>query len=263
MHVYVDLAAHLASGQYTVTQTAKEPPVGTAVSLNGRFILPTVQGIDFNVNSTSYVLDAGGLLDGADITSVSFAHLLAAYPQFGNLYFNPLLVLSHVAELDPAATFHEVVGGVYTTYACRYQSGSAVGVMPTHTALLPANAGVTPTRPGMLITDEIDISAFTGAAGTDSFLPYWRLFTHATTADVVASFGALSGTNSPAIHSVVEGEQEPTDFKVYLTTDNGSHWTEVHLLETVAFCDKTTKFRLAFRNDSAAKIYIGCFALLF
>jgi hypothetical protein len=69
--------------------------------------------------------------------------------------------------------------------------------------------------------------------------------------------------NDPAIRSVIEPDQEPEDFKVYLSPDNGLSWCEVGLLEPVGFCDKTKKIRLAFVNRSASKIYLATYAVLF
>jgi len=190
------------------------------------------------------------------------------HPQFGHLYFNPLLTSTHVDELDFTATFLDNTVAPPVSYPSRFQSGRPVGLadsgqMPTHTAILPVNATTTPSHPGVLITKEIDISAYTSNLGADEFMVYWKLYDFQTGHDVASDFGATDGLNVPSIREVEEMDQEPTGLSVYLSPDNGGHNCLVGLLEPIAFCAKTTSFRLSFVNRGTNKVYLACLAVLF
>jgi hypothetical protein len=284
MRAVVDLFSHMTSTPLIV-QVEQTPAAGSnsATTINGKYLLPIVKGAEFPIDSNSYVLDVGGDVDGGDISSISYAYLLAMYPQFEHVYFNPLLTAAHVGELDLTTTFKEMNAAppygpsppndpIY--YQVRAQTGRAVGdagQMPTHTALLPINNSLTPgsyPRPGLMITDEIDIGPYTldslgNPVGADQFLLYWKLYDFSVSSDVAADVGALAGHNDPAIRTVLETDQEPTGFSAYISPDNGDHWCEVGLLEPVAFCSKTTKVRLAFMNTSSSKVYIATYGVLF
>ena len=276
----VDLRSHLSVPPAPEILQVQRVPVegpGGATIVNGRFMLPMPLDVDFPINSNVYILDGAGEINGFDVVSKGYAHLLAAYPQFGNIYFNPLLTADHVSELvlDQSYHFRDKTLTPPVNFYPRFQTGRESGVddpgqMPTHTALHALNQGVTPNRPGLMITGEIDIGPYTLdcdsiEVGTDQFMVYWKLYDFDETHDIAAEFGANAGTNSPAQRSIEETNQEPADFSVYLTTDDGANWCQVGLLEPVAFCDKTTKVRLAFRNDDVRgrKVFIASYALLF
>ena len=271
MRILVDLATHVA-GTPEVTQVEKVPPVGSdgATAINGKYILPIIDGVDFRVDGSSYVLDGAGELDGGDIASISYAHLLAAYPMFGHIYLNPLLTADHVAELDLTALFKDDSGFPPTPptyFPVRAQTGRApgppeAGTMPTHTAVLPINSTVTPARPGVLISDLIDIGPYTNNVGADEFMVYWKLYSFEVTQELSATFGPAAG-NQPVIRRILEVEQEPSDFFVYFSPDDGADWCEVGLLEPIAFTDKTKEIRVAFRNNGTEKVYIASFGVLF
>lgn len=269
MRIRVDLGSHMNSDPQII-QVERTPASGQAgaSNINGCYVIPVIKGVDFPIDKDSYVL-AGphpGDVDGGDVSSISYAHLLAMYPMFGNVYFNPLLTYKHVEEIDPSAEFKDTFTGpppnIYM-FPTRIQTGRPFGGplpegnMPTHTAILPLNPYSTVPRPGVLITNEIDLEPYM-ADGADNFLVYWKLYDFTFTHDV-----ANGPTNDPAIRSLVEPDQEPSDFKVYISPDNGASWCEVGLLEPMGFCDKTKKIRLAFVNRSASKIYLATYAVLF
>ncbi len=276
MRLLVDLLSHTQDDPLVV-QVQRIPVTGSAggENINGKYAIPVPLGIDFPVTNDDFILDGAGDIVAGSLVSEAYAHLLAVYPQYGNIYFNPLLTSDHVAELVLDQTVH------FTDYSLeppaqffpRFQTGREEGVpddhlMPTHTALMPLNVGVSPWRPGLFITDSIDIGPHTldcdgNQVGTDDFMVYWKLYDFTVTHDVAADAGLLAGTNSPAARMLLETDQEPSNFSVYLTTDDGANWCRVNRLEPVAFCDKTTTVRLAFRNDSASKIFIASYALLF
>lgn len=285
MRILADLRTHTEKAPL-VTQVEKVPAPGDLTAINGKYVLPMLA--DFPVTIDDYILGAGGVLDGQDLPSQSFAHLLAAYPMFGAIYFNPLLTDDHVSDLDMEGEFKDInqpapfgpsPPEAPTMLPVRFQTGREPagpgqpfdpGQMPTHTALLPANATLIglPVRPGCIVTEEIDISDFTldinnNPVGADEFCGYWKLYEFDVTDDISADYGANAGTNTPAIRSIIETNQEPAEFSAYISPDNGDHWCPLGLLEPVAFCDKTTSIRLAFLNTGTTKIYIAAYAVMF
>ncbi len=269
MRIRVDLSSHMTSADPQIIQVERTPTSGTAgaANINGCYLIPVIKGVDFPIDADSYVLagPAPGDVDGGDVSSISYAHLLAMYPMFGNVYFNPLLTYKHVEEIDLTATFTDNFTNPPNIYQfpTRIQTGRPSGgplpqgQMPMNTAILPINPHSLVDRPGVLITNEIDIEPYI-TDGANNFLVYWKLYDFTITHDV-----ANGTVNDPAIRSVIEPDQEPEDFKVYLSPDNGLSWCEVGLLEPVGFCDKTKKIRLAFVNRSASKIYLATYAVLF
>lgn len=273
MRLMVDFRSH-AAGAPLITQVERVPAVGSSTPINGKYVLPIVPGAEFSVTKDSYVLNQAGDTDGSDVVSQSFAYLLAMHPQFGHIYFNPLLTAANVAELDSAGTMNE--GYPPVTHRTRMQTGREggipgmdPGIYPTHTALLAQNAtGATP-HPGLLVTNEIDIGPYTLDAnqhpvGTDEFLLYWKIFGFNVSDDIASDFGDVTGgVNQPAVRSVMEVTQEPNGFSAYISPDNGVHWCPAGLLEPIAFCDKTTKIRVAFKNTSTNKVYLAQYAVIF
>ena len=256
------------------------------VPINGKYVIPVVQGVEFPVDVYSHVVrdvGFGDVIDGDSVVSQSYAHLLAKYPLYETIYFNPLILPSHVNELDLTATFSseytDQSGLPPVALPTRAQTGRYGGVdgqMPTHTALLPENRTATPYHPGILITKNIDISAYTlgpdgiTPIGTDEFCVYWQLVGFTVSDDIASDYGIHAGVNTPVIRRVVDVPQEPTSsemsdgMEVYMSPDDGLHWCLVNFLEPINFRDKTTSFRLAFVNYSDTdKIYLASFAVMF
>ena len=272
MRILVDLKSHVTGPTPLITQVEKVPPEGFdgIVPINGKYLIPVIPGADFRITDADYVLDGAGEIDGGDVSSINYAHLLAMFPMYGHIYFNPLLTDDHVSELDLGAAFKDnsnTPPNPPTYYPTRLQTGryagSNLGQMPTHTAVLGLNSAVTPNHPGVMISDDIDISSFTGGVGADEFMLYWHLYGFYTSDDVVASSGAFAGQNTPAVRYVGETEAEPSGFSAYISTDGGANWCDAGLLEPVAFAAKSTTFRVAFLNWSPTKVYIATFAVLF
>lgn len=276
MRLHVDLSSHLVGPPTSpvIVQAEREPPVGAGgkTPINGRYVIPMPVGLDIPVGPSSYVLDNVGDTDGGDVVSQGFARLLASFPQFGHIYFNPLLTKGHVAELSFSQTFKNPTTG--NVFKPRFQTGRSnnpdSGQMPCHTALLPVNSAVSPNRPGLLTSGIIDIGPFTldcsnppVAVGADQFMLYWKLYAFEVSEDIATDTGKFAGQNLPALRYVQETEQEPDGFAAYLSTDGGANWCKVGLLEPVAFCDKTKHILIAFENTAPNKVYLANFAVLF
>lgn len=267
MQVLVDLTSHLLTATPSIVQVDRAPVSTSGIPINGKYLLPIPPGLEVPVTSASYILP----IDGGDVTSQAYARLLASMPMFENVYFNSLLTATDLADIDLLATFKDSEPPYdppnppqYFPTRCqigRPGGGPTAGQMPTHTAILPNNASVTPNHPGVLVTQDIDISAYTGPAGTDEFLCYWQLYSFATSADVATSMNG--GANTPAIRTYTESDPEPMDFSVYLSLDSGVNWCPVGSGEPLSFFNKSTTIRLAFVNRSRAKLYLASFAVLF
>lgn len=270
MRVLVDLASHVTTGDPQITQVEKTPPIGTPgrTPIGGKYSIPIVPGANINVTKSDYVLNAG-VVDGGDIASQSYAWLLARYPSFEWVYFNPLLTPDHVAELDLSATF----GGFPTRAqtgritAAPFPPGTGgpfpAGQMPSHTAILGQNNTVAPPRPGLLVTQDIDISAYTGMAGTDTVMPFYKIYDFDVSEDISSDYGVFAGQNSPSIRYLIERDQEPAGFSVYISPDGGVSWVNAMLLAPVTFMANTTTIKLAFENTTANKIFLATFGFLF
>lgn len=276
MWTHVDLT-NLATGALPlqIVQVTGEPLTGYGFTTNGKFVIPSPLGIEFPVDSSSYILDGGGAVDGGDVSSIGFAHLLARFPMYDHIYFNPLLTPAHLAELVTDDSFYltDRTFDPPHQYFPRLQTGRTVGIdagqMPTATALLPVNTVSAEDRPGCLITTAIDISAFTldcdgvTPLGASEFMVYWQFLDFSVSHDIAADAGVYSGENSPAVRAASKAADSPVGLSAYLSTDDGATWCEVRLLEPVSLRNRGTSFRLAFRNDSAQKLYLAHFAVMF
>lgn len=277
MRFLVDLKSHLSSPPAPqLLQVQRSPAEGTPEPVNGRFVVSSPLDLGFPVGPNDYLLDPAGLIDGGDLISLSYAQLLAQYPQYSAVYFNPLLTADHVAEIvtDDSAYFLDKSVSPYRYYYSRFQSGTPTGgatpgQMPGNTAILPVNASVSPVRPGLLLTRDLDIGPYTldcdgNPQGSREFLLYWKLFQYQVTEDITSpDAGLFVGVNEPAVRSMLETNPEPSGFSVYISTDGGVNWNAVGFMEPISFQDRTTSVRLAFLNTSSAKIFLSSFALLF
>jgi hypothetical protein len=93
---------------------------------------------------------------------------------------------------------------------------------------------------------------------------WWYIWQFNTTHDVASDYGATLGQNDPAYRNIIEGDQEPAGFDVYISPDNGANWTgPVGRLEPTDLITFNTQVRLAFVNVGSSKIYLAAFAFLF
>jgi len=277
MRTYVDLASHASalknpSNKPLITQVEmKAPNLGTLTPVNGRYILCSPDGVSLSVDLNSYVLP----VDGGDLSSRGFAELLAKYPMYEYIFFNPILTdqdlsVSTSGGFDPTATFPDGVNTWYPRYQTgRVGSGVDDGNSPTSTAILPANTTVSPVKPGMMITSAIDISPYVGSVssggGADQFMVYWKIYEFVVTHDILSStnFGVHGVKNQPSHRQIKEIAQEPTDFSVYLSIDGGTTWHSAKRLEPLSFCCKVDSLKIAFKNDSGAKVYLAHYGVMF
>lgn len=247
-----------------IVQVEPTPPVGVSTVVNGKYLFEVPEGTTVEVNEASYILNGLGDVDAGSIITEGYENLLRLFPSTDFVRFNPLITADHVAELDLTASFNDGTD----THVSRAQAGrgtvGSTGNAANSVAMLAQNDTTTPPRPGVLITDTIDISAETLGLGADAFRVWWRIYRMETSHDVntVYSVGS-SGINSPALRRVTEIEQEPPELQVFLSNDDGVTYTQCTKLGEVAFCDKGTSVRVAFKNTGSDKLYIAGYAILF
>jgi hypothetical protein len=248
MRAYVDLATLLA-GDPEVVQIEKSPALGEVTTINGKFVVPFLEGVNLDTTAPSVLP-----IDGDDLSSQSYAHLLNRYPSYDHVYFNPLLQVAHINEFDLTAKDIST-GDVFPT---RVQTS----VAPNRVALPAINSSVSPSRPGMVMTNQIDISA-KKAAGADDFLVYWKIYRVTHTHDYTSAYGVHAGENDPSLTQLVEIDQKDSNFQVFISNNDGNTFTQVERLKPLGLCDKGTNIKLMFRNHSTEKIYLATFGFLF
>jgi len=260
MRVVADIKGALA-GNPQILQVENTPALGELVAVNGKFVVPIVEGATITVDDTSHILP----IDGGDIASLSYAQLLAMFPMYDWIYYNPLLEAANIGEFDLTATFDHPIRGF--TYPTRAQVGrnapAPIGLVPNNVALPPINEKLDPVRPGLLVTNPIDIRPQTNDQGTDEFMVYWKIYQFDVSDDVLSSYGTLAGTNTPAIRSIIEVDQTDENFEVWLSKDNAITWERVFRLIPMAFPIPGADVRLAFVNFDPMKYYLATYAFMF
>ena len=252
MRIVVNLA------DAAIVQVEKNPDVGTTRAYNGKYALPIPDNVALDVTGADYVLP----VDGGDVTSKAMLELLAQFPMYSNIVFNPLLTAADMADLDLTATFTPT-GDITRAMVGRGSGPLTTGCSPNTVCVLPQNNGVAPAHPGVLISDTIDISAATGGLGADDFMVWWHLYDVTSTEDVTSSYGATNGLNDPAYRNLAEQEDQPTGFEVWLSHDDGATYTQMDPLNPTDFGSLGTLLRIAFINTSNSRRYVASYAILF
>lgn len=252
-----------------ILQVEKTPEIGAPVPVNGKYVIPVPEGASVQVNSDTIILPSS---DPGSVVAQSFAGLLAQFPQYDHVAFNPLIEDTDIEDLDLAAA--TTINGndiIVRAQVGRGTGGPLVsGQAANTTAILPVNDGAVPARPGAVVTDTIDVGPFLPPppAGVceipavEEFVVWWKIYEFDVSHDIRSSFGLHSGVNAPALRQIVETDQEPAGLEVYLSTDDGQTWVRVNRMDPVCVCPGTD-VRLAFLNFSPAKLYLASYAILF
>ena len=247
-------------------EVGKSPEIGEKMLVNGRYLLPVPEGSDLDIESGAKVISDDGSFGEDSLVHQAFEGLLAQYPMYGNIVYNPNIVDADADDYDLEAGLTET-GPPLVAHQSRAQIGRYPGPQAGNSAgstlVLPQNNAVSPARPGLLITKTLDIEPHVGECGADEFMVWWMIATIDTTHDVVTDHGFQAGTNSPALQIFNTIEQEPEGLDVLLSTNDGSSYFKVNRLEPIAFCDTATKLRLAFLNRTDMKYRILGWAVMF
>lgn len=259
MRISADLA------QLQILQVEKNSSLGEPIDYTGKVCLPIPEGVTIRVTPSSIILPS---TDPNSVILQSYLGLLAQYPQYANILFNPLLEAADMSELDPSGVLS--IGAPVTAYhPARFQMGRAgapAGASPGSVAMLESNdtLGVGLERPGVITTTTIDIGPYTADLGADEFMVYWYLYEMSVSVDASSGFGAFAGQNQPSLKSWIEIDQEPANFEAYISINGGFNYFPISRMTPIAFCKPGRYIRLAFKNESAsAKRFLAAYALMF
>lgn len=261
MRIYADINRLPDVGPEPESVIIQVAPTGsTPVPVNGKFYVDVPEGVaPPTISATSRLLGPG------NIVGTLFEGLLAKFPRYNFIHYNALLTSADVDGLDLTASFSDP-GPPLTSFSTRAQVGRGAGVngglAPNSVAVLPLNSTTSPARPGVLITDTIDISGDV-PAGVNEFLVYWKIHQYTLSHDISAYDGPDAGANEASLKRLVEIDQEPAGFEVYLSANDGGGYSRVRRLMPCVVCDLGTNIRLAFLNTSPDKIYIANYAILY
>lgn len=267
MRIYADLNRLPNAGiesASVIVQVAPTPPVGSPpVPSNGKFYVDVPEGVfPPPVNVGSRLLGPSP----TNLVPTIFNGLLRAFPRYSFVKYNAFLIPSDIDALDLAASFPVSEGPPPVKHETRAQVGRGVGVdsgvAPNSVAVLSQNSTTSPVRPGLLITNTIDISA-DRPVGTTDFMVYWKIHEYTVTPDVMAYDGPSTGQNEAAIKGLVEVEQSPPDLDVFISTNDGGGYSLVGRLLPISVCDAGTLIRIAFVNRSPTKRYLASYAILY
>jgi hypothetical protein len=260
------IVATLAGNE--IVQVEKNPPNGTPVNRNGMYMVPVAEGVKVAVEPNSFVLPSAA---PGSVVAQNFAGLLVQLPQYENILFNPLIEATDVDDLDPAGVLNEG-SPVTASHVSRFQIGRGTGGplvsgnAANSVAVLAQNdaPGLGFERPGVLVSDTIDIGPLTGGVGATEFVVYWYIYEFSTTDDVQSDFGFTAGQNTPALRQVIELDQEASDFEVFISVNDGANFFPVERLIPIAFCTPATLIRVAFKNlNTRYKRYLAHYAVIF
>ena len=229
-------------------QSTNDPiSVGDSITVNGRFIVPAPDGAALEISPTD---------TPTTVATNAAAALLVRYPMYENVVYNFFLNSTDMAAINVAS----VVPSPVTSSKPRCQIGRGVlplpvGIAPNSVAILPTSVAL---QPGLLVTDTIDILAI-APLGTDEVLIWWQIAQFTTTNDNVHSITLAT----PAIKSLTSISQEPATLDVYVSNDDGATWYQADRLLPVDLVNPGTNLRVAFVNNSSARVNLLGFAVLY
>ena len=251
----------------TIIEVGKTPEIGLPTPFNGRYSVAIPEGSDVEINPSTPIMDPGGVYGPTTVVNQAYMGLLAQYPMYGNIVYNPLITAQDSADWDMSAGMTVVGPPPLNVLYVRGQAGRPLGPdagnAPNASAILGQNTAVVPPRPGLLITDTIDIGPVTDGHGSDEFMVWWQIYEFDVGHDVSTEFGSFAGINAPAIRSISETFQEPAGLEVSLSINDGASYWRVGRLEPITFCSPGSKLRLAFLNRNPNKVYVAAWAIMF
>lgn len=243
---------------YSIIQAEKSPANGVVRGYSGKFAIPVPSGASVNLDSSSYVSP----IDGGDVSSLAYDSLLAQYPMYSNIVFNNFLLPADMAALDTAAVYTPT-GDITRAQLGRGAGPLPTGASPNTVAILGQNNRVAPARPGILVSDTINIGPLTGGLGADEFMVFWHIVALSNTHDVSSDYGMSAGDNTPAERRLAEAAHNPSGFTVHLSHDDGGTYTTMSRLVPTDFGSMGTLLRIAFRNTGTSNRYLAGYAIIF
>lgn len=224
------------------------------VSVNGRAEILFPDGVDIPVNQDDHVLPQ----DSTAVSKRAFDEYLRLNRDFSFLKFNSLISAADMGKLDHSASF--VLPGSTAPWASRFYGGRAsspAGLLPGSVCIPPTNSAVSPSRPGVVITDTIDISG-DAPTGADRFLVWWGTSTISLSHDVMV-YG--SGNN---LASVKTSTPSPSSsLSGYISTNDGASWDPIESGRALHGCSRGTSLRVALVNTGSSRVYLNGYAVLY
>lgn len=268
----MQVVANLSSNAIVSTETEAE--IGDTSVRNGQYVLQIPDGVAVYVDENSHVIPQ----DGTSIPVLAAGELLIRFPMYDHIIFNYLLEDSDIAAIDlagPQPTAGTVTpagptwSGVYAASSvprCQVGRGGGgpLGVAPNSVAILPVNSARASASFGAMVTALQDITSFNpGTPGTDDVMMWWEIATVQNSEDIVSGYGVTDGLNNPSFRSLVKVDQEPNDFFVYVSVDDGASWFQANRLEPLDLITPGVDLRIAFLNTGNRKIFLLGYAILF
>jgi len=267
----MQIHANLASD--SVLGTASDPISGGSTLVNGKYTLPVPEGVSVPVTASSYVLPK----DSGSLQTLIANDLLARNPGYQHQTSNFFAASADIALLDLGAAPFPAAGNISTgavpvgvpasVARCQVGRGAGpapVGIAPNSVAMLPINPNAASTTYGCIITDTLDITSFNpGNPGTDEVMVWWKVAQMSTTEDIVTGYNITGSLNTPARKTLDETSQTPPGLLVYASVDDGVTWRQVQHLQPTDLVTPGMDLRLAFVNDSAAKIHLLGYVVMF
>ncbi len=255
MRIYADINRVGADPNDYIVQVGLTPPVGSQVNVNGKFILDVPNGVSVPDPIPSTL---------AGLTDAIYDGLLSLYPRYGFVQYNALVTGADSNLLDTTAVFPYDHGPPLRTWEVRAQVGrfgapSDNGLAPNGVKILAQNNAVVPARPGVLITDTIDVSADVPAGVTDVMV-HWCIASTSITNDVM---NYNTGENTPSLKTMVEVTQNPATLEAYISTDDGASYDRLYLDTPFTAAVAGTLLRVAFVNLGSAPVTLVSYALLY
>jgi len=274
MRVYIDLGGHDPTGTSSgrIIKYDKTPDTSVQTTLNGHYVLEIPEGSSVVVDGASYIFPQ----NASSIGGKAAQDLLVRYPMYDHALYNFLLDNSDISSLDLGAsvphptsanTTPALAGGLAAPTYSRCKTGRSsgpgpVGMAPNRTAILSRSFTKAIDVYGSVVSKNVDITSYNPAnPGTDEVLVWWRISKFNTTQDVKTLYG--TGTDTPALNSIEEIAQEPFDFSVWVSNDNGVSWYETSYLEPVDLVSSGKDIRIAFVNQGDDPLYLLGYCILF
>jgi hypothetical protein len=243
-----------------IVQGTSTPELGATADVTGRWVFPIPEGAAVEVDETSTI---------ASTEIDCLAEFLIRYPMYDFIIGNWFREDSDLDEINAMS------GAGPLTTPLRYWMGRGTGGanpgIAANCLKIPAmNTRAATNQPGQLVIGPLDLSVASGTfpgipGGTDEVMLWWKIVRFTESEDIIQPYGSWVGsdTNHPAVKSMHEISQAPSDLDVYVSNDDGATWFQAYYLEPIDLTNLDTRFRVTFVNRGDSDIQLLAFCALF